>query len=122
MVLVHLKGVAVYSEPDSGATGNIMDEHQFKVFMNRTKNPVSQEKSKLNVSTFEGKLRVKGKFETTIIKNQKRYPKIIIVRERKGSLSLLCKQTLVDPGMLRINTSGMLKDENLTTVLSKGHI
>ncbi|KAJ8045060.1 hypothetical protein HOLleu_07986 [Holothuria leucospilota] len=115
-VLVHFDDVGIYAEPDSGATGNIMDEHQFKAFKNRTKNPIQLQKSKVKVSTLQGRLKVKGEFET-MIQNQTRgtQTKVIVVRGRNGSPPLLCKQTLLDLGMLKIDPTGRLKVESPTT-------
>ena len=42
---VRLNGIDIQIEPDSGADVNLMDEHQFKAFTNRTAHPSSHPRS-----------------------------------------------------------------------------
>ena len=53
-------------EADSGADVNIMDEHQFKAFINRTNDKPTLTKSDVKSRTPQHKLDVKGEFQTVI--------------------------------------------------------
>lgn len=112
-VEVQLDDVLVMIEPDSGAEVNIMDEHQFKAFIHRTKSSVSLEHSNITLKTIQSKLPIKGEFKT-IIRNPTCgvQDKFIVVKGRIGSPPLLCKQTLEKLGMLKINPNGKFAQEN----------
>ena len=90
-----------------------MDEHQFKAHKNRSSELLHLKPSKTKLSTLKSDLPVKGKVHMKI-RNKIRgiEAKIIILYGRYGSPPLLGRDTLTELGMLKIDASGQLADEN----------
>ena len=61
-----LNDVDVQMKVDSGVDVNIMDEHQFKAFVNRSSDKRVLQPSKVKLYTMQHKLDVKGEFRATI--------------------------------------------------------
>ena len=112
-ITVRLDDVDVKVEPDSGADINLMDEHQFKALANRSKTKLTLQPSKAKLSTLQHKLEVKGEFQT-IIRNQTcgKPARFVVVRGRINSPPLICKNTLLQLGMMKIQHDGGLAQPN----------
>lgn len=110
---VRLGDVDVQVEPDTGADVNLMDEHQYKALVHRTKNNVTLTPSKIKLNTLQHKLEVKGEFNT-IIRNKTcgKTARFVVVHGRIHSPPLLSKTTLMDLGMLKIQDDGGLTTPN----------
>jgi len=105
--------VDVRAEPDSGADVNLMDEHQFKAFAKRSKTKPTLKPSSVKLATLQHKLEVKGEFET-IIRNQTcgKAAKFIVVYGHINSPPLISKETLIQLGMMKIQSDGGLTQPN----------
>ena len=103
LIPIRIEDVEVQIEPDSGADGNIMDDHQFKALKNRSSELLHLKPSKTKLSTLKSDLPVKGEVHV-MIRNKTRgiERKIIIVEGRSGSPPLLGRDTLTELGMLKI--------------------
>ena len=53
-------------EADSGVDVNLMDEHQFKAFVHRTRESPNLETSRTKLRILQHKLEVKAEFQTVI--------------------------------------------------------
>jgi hypothetical protein len=117
-VTVRIDDVDVQVEPDSGADENIMDEHQFKALIHRSKDHQTLKESRTKLSTLQNKLPVKGEFSTTV-RNKTRgvSTKFIEVKGRINSPPLISKPTLTDLGMLQIEPDGSLGETNNLRIL-----
>ena len=112
-ITLRLDDVDVRIEPDSGADVNIMDEHQFKAFVHRSKETKQLTKSKVKLSTLQNKLPVKGEFKVTVRNKTRGVPAtFIVVKGRINSAPLISRSTLTELGMLRIDPEGTLATEN----------
>ena len=112
-VPVIVDDVEVRVEPDTGADENIMDEHQYKAFIHRSKTNVILSESKVELGTLQSSLPVKGEFQTTV-RNQTRGvdTRFIVIKGRIRSPPLLCRKTLMDLGMIDIRPDGSLAASN----------
>ena len=110
-VVVRLNDVNVVMEADSGADVNIMDEHQFKAFINRTNDNPTLTDSNVKLRTLQHKLEVKGEFQT-VIRNQTcgKVNKFVVVSGRIHSPPLISKETLTELGMLKIQPDGCFQN------------
>ena len=112
-ITVILDDVDMKAEPDSGADVNLMDEHQFKTLSNRTKNKITLKPSKARLNTLQHELKVKGEF-STIIRNQTcgKEARFIVVYGRIHSPPLVCRDSLIQLGMMKIQQDGGLTTSN----------
>ena len=119
-VTVRLDDVDVQVEPDSGADVNLMDEHQFKALLHRTKTKPSLEHCKAKLNTLQHQLEVKGEFKTTV-RNQTcgKAATFIVVKGRIKSPPLLSKKTLEELGMIKIQPDGRLAQPNAKRIPEK---
>ena len=110
---VPLDDIDIQIEPDSGADVNLMNEHQFKVFANRTAHPPDLQPSKIKLNTLQHPLPVKGEFNT-VIRNQNcgRMAKFVVAKGRISFLPCFSKTTLAELGMLAIQPDGSLTGPN----------
>ena len=61
-----LNDLDVQMEADGGADVNIMDEHQFKAFVHRSRDKPVLQPSSVKLYTLQHKLDVRGEFRATI--------------------------------------------------------
>lgn len=113
IVTVRIDDVDVGVEPDSGADVNIMDEHQFKALIHRSKEQRQLRESKVKLNALQYRLPVKGEFNA-IVRNKTRgvSTTFIVVRGRINSAPLIGRATLMDLGMLKIDPEGTLAEAN----------
>ena len=112
-VLIKIGDIDANVEPDSGASANIMDEYQFRALHHRSKEIKELKPSKDTLRTLQSTLTVKGEFQTTLRnRNQGTTTKFLVIEGKMDSPPLLCKNTLVELGMLRIEPRGTLKETN----------
>ena len=112
-VLIRIGDIDVNVEPDSGASANIMDEYQFRALHHRSKEIKELKPSKDTLKTLQSTLTVKGEFQTTLRnRNRGTTTKLLVIEGKMDSPPLLCKNTLVELGMLRIEPRGTLKETN----------
>ena len=100
-------------EPDSGASINIMDEYQFRAFKHRSQEIQELSPSNAKLKTLQSRLEVKGEF-TALIRNKTRgiTAKFLVIKGKMDSPPLICKDTLTELGMLKIDPEGTLKEQN----------
>ena len=112
-VIVRLNDVDVQIEADSGADVNLMDKHQFKAFVHRTREEPNLQPSRIKLRTLQQKLEVKGEFQTEI-RNETcgRPTKFVVVSGRVQSLQLISQGTLIELGMLKIQPDGRFAEPN----------
>ena len=112
-ILIRLDDVDVEVEPDSGSEVNLMDEHQFKALVNRSKSKLTLSPSKAKLNTLQHKLNVKGEFQT-IIRNVTcgKHARFIVVHGHINSPPLISKHTLIELGMMKIQEDGGLAQPN----------
>ena len=112
-VLIRIGDIDASVEPDSGASANIMDEYQFRALQHRSKSIKELELSNDTLKTLQSTLAVKGEFRT-ILRNCNRgtTSKFLVIEGKMDSPPLLCKNTLIELGMLKIEPQGTLKETN----------
>lgn len=112
-VLIRIGDIDANVEPDSGASANIMDEYQFKALCHRSKEIKELRRSKDTLKTLQSTLAVKGEFQTMLRnKNRGTTGKFLVVEGKIDSPPLICKATLIELGMLKIEPNGTLKETN----------
>lgn len=113
LIKIRVEDVDMWAEPDSGADVNIMDEHQFQALMNRSEKNLTLETSQVKLSTLQSKLPVKGEVKT-IVRNETcgMNTRFVIVEGHINSPPLISKKTLETLGMMKIDPSGSLAEEN----------
>ena len=112
-VLIRIGDIDASVEPDNGASANIMDEYQFRALQHRSKSVKELELSNETLKTLQSTLAVKGEFKT-ILRNCDRgtTSKFLVIEGKIDSPPLLCKNTLIELGMLKIEPQGTLKGTN----------
>jgi hypothetical protein len=112
-VLIRIGDIDASVEPDSGASANIMDKYQFRVLQHRSKSIKELELSNDTLKTLQSTLAVKGEFRT-ILRNCNRgtTSKFLVTEGKMDSPPLLCKNTLIELGMLKIEPHGTLRETN----------
>ena len=119
-ISLRLDDVDLRIEPDSGADVNIIDEHQFKAFVHRSKKTKQLQKTKLKLSTLQNKLPVKEEFKATVRNKTRGAPvTFVIVKGRINSAPLIGRSTLIELGMLRIDPEGTLAEKNSLRIREK---
>jgi hypothetical protein len=115
-VKIHLGDVEMKVEPDSGADVNLMDEFLRQLSGNKLK----LEKSKVELSTLQSFLSVKGEFRT-VVRNATCgiETKFIVIKGKINSLPLLSKATLLELGMMQIRPDGSFAKPNDLRVTNK---
>ena len=68
-VLIRIRDIDAFVEPDSGASANVMDEYQFKALKHRSREIKELDPSRDTLKTLQSDLTVKGKF-TTALRNK----------------------------------------------------
>lgn len=115
-VTVRLNDVDVQIEADSGADVNLMDKHQFKAFVHRTREKPNLQPSRIKLRTLQQKLEVKGEFQT-VIRNETcgRPTKFVVVSGRVQSLQLISQGTFKGQGMSKEerSVSTVIQDEGV---------
>ena len=96
-VKIHLGDVEMKVEPDSGADVNLMDEFNFTNLRKLSGNKLKLEKSKVELSTLQSFLSVKGEFRT-VVRNATCgiETRFIVIKGKINSPPLLSKATLLD--------------------------
>ena len=112
-VMIRIGDIDAHVEPDSGASANIMDEYQFKALRHRSQEILNLETSDDTLKTLQSSLIVQGEFPVTL-RNANRgiRSKFLVIQGKMDSPPLLCKKTLIELGMLKIEPQGTLKDPN----------
>ena len=110
---VHIGNVRTWVEPDTGADVNLMDEHQFKGLNHRSTEEVTLQNSNIELHDLQKQLPVKGEFKT-MVRNETCgiVTKFIVIEGKMNSPPLLCRQTLLDLGMMKIQPDGSLATPN----------
>ena len=100
-------------EPDSEVSVNIMDEYQFKTLQHRSQEVTELQLSQDTLKTLQSNLVAKGEFPVTL-RNMNRGTKsrFLVIQGKMDSPPLLCKKTLLELGMLKIEPKGTLKETN----------
>jgi hypothetical protein len=119
-VKIHLGDVEMKVEPDSGADVNLMDEFNFTNLRKLSGNKLKLEKSKVELSTLQSFLSVKGEFRT-VVRNATCgiETKFIVIKGKINSLPLLSKATLLELGMMQIRPDGSFAKPNDLRVTNK---
>ena len=110
-VLIRIEDIDAYVEPDSGASANMMNEYQFTALKHRSQEIKELEPSRDTLKTFQSDLTFKGEF-TAILRNNNRgtESKFLVIQGKMDSPLLLSKNTLLELGMLKIDSEGALKE------------
>ena len=112
-VLIKIGDMDAHVEPDSGASANIMDEYQFKALQHRSQEIDKLYSSHDTLKTLQSDLTVKGEFPVTLRnKNRGTKSKFLVIKGKMDSPPLLCKETLLKLGMLKIDPDGKLREPN----------
>ena len=113
LITVRMEDVDVRIEPDSGADANVLDEHQFRALQKLSKKKIQLQPSKVILNTLQAELPVKGEANVTV-RNKTRgvETKVIVIKGRIGSPPLLGRETLMKLGMMKIDPTGALEQEN----------
>ena len=110
---VYIGDVKTDIEPDSGADVNLMDEHQFKALIHRSREPLNLQRSETKLYDLQRKLPVKGEFSTVIRNETCGTPaKFVVLQGRMNSPPLLSKETLMEHGMMQNRPDGSLASPN----------
>ena len=110
---VLIGGIDAFVEPDSGENANVMDEYQFKALKHRSRENNNLEPRRDTLKTLQSDLTVKGEFNATLRnKNRGAQGKFLVIQVKMDSPPLLSKSTLLDLGMLKIDSEGTLKETN----------
>ena len=100
-------------EADSGASANVMEEHQFRPLKHRSQEIEELQPSRDTLKTLQSDLVVKGEFMATLRnKNRGVRSKFLVIQGKMDSPPLLSKSTLCELGMLEIDPNGTLKETN----------
>ena len=90
-----------------------MDEYQFRALKHRSQEISELYPSKDTLKTLQSDLVVKGKFPATLRnKNRGTESKFLVIEGNMDSPPLLCKNTLLEIGMLKIDPEGTLREPN----------
>ena len=120
-VKVKLNDVDVQMEADSGADVNIMDGHQFKALVHRSRVKPALQPSNVKLYTLQHKLGRKGEFCETIRNDTcGRLVTFVVVFGRIKSPLLIGKETLFGLGMLKIQPNSSLAEPNSLGTSSEG--
>ena len=65
-VLIRIEDMDAHVEPDSGASANVMDEHQFRALKHRSQEINELQPSRDTLKTLQSDLVVKGEFMATL--------------------------------------------------------
>ena len=105
--MIRIGDIDAYVEPDSGASANIMDEYQFKALRHRSQEILNLEPSNDTLKKLQSNLIVQGEFPVTL-RNANRgiRSKFLVIQGKMDSPPLLCKKTLIELGMLKIEPQG----------------
>ena len=98
---------------DSGSDANIMDEHQFEMFRNKSfSNPTLRE-SNVKLFTLQNSLEIKGEFKT-IVRNHTcgEETVFVVLKGRMNSLPLIGRETLINLGVMQIKFDGSFAQQN----------
>ena len=90
-----------------------MDEYQFRALKHRSQEITELAPSKEKIRALQSKLEVKGEFPVTI-RNKTRgvNTKFIVIKGKMDSPPLICKDVLLELGMLKIEPEGKLREPN----------
>ena len=110
-------------EADSGGDVNIVDEHQFKAFINTTNDKHTLTNSTVKLRTLQHKLEVEGgDFQTVILKwTCGKATRFFMASGRIHSPPMISKETLTKSGKLRIQPHGCFKDPFGLAIFKEGH-
>ena len=112
-VLIRIGDMDAHVEPDSGASANIMDEYQFRALKRRSQEISELYPSKDTLKTLQSDLVVKGEFPASLRNNNRgTESKFLVIEGKMDSPPLLCKNTLLELGMLKIDPEGTLREPN----------
>ena len=105
MVQVKVDGVPLSWQPDTGATGDIFDERQFKQYegMLGRKIKLEQSQAKLYAYGSNKSLEILGEFKATLRAGKNSIESNIIVTKEKSSYPLLSESSLEALGLITYN-------------------
>jgi len=111
-VQLFIHNTEAHCELDSGASANVMDVHQFRALKKREPRLELRE-SEEGVCAIQKRLEVIGEFDA-VIRNQNRgvQTKFIVIGGKIDSPPLISRATSEELGMLKIDTTGSLREEN----------
>jgi len=90
-----------------------MDEYQFKALKHRSQEIKELEPGRDTLKTLQSNLTAKGEFTTTLRnKNRGTQSNFLVIQGKMDSPPLLGKSTLLELGMLKIDSEGTLKETN----------
>ena len=103
----------IRAEPDTGADVNVMDEHQYRALLHRSKYNMNLQRSQTKLRTLKNDLPIKGEFEA-VLRNQTcgKRTKFLVIKGKINSPPLISKNTLMELGMLQIKEDGSFADKN----------
>ena len=103
----------IRAEPDTGADVNVMDEHQYRTLLHRSKYNMNLQRSQTKLRTLQNDLPIKGEFDA-VLRNQTcgKCTKFLVIKGKINSPPLISKNTLIELGMLQIKEDGSFADKN----------
>ena len=103
----------IRAEPDTGADVNVMDEHQYRALLHRSKYNMNLQRSQTKLRTLQNDLPIKGEFDA-VLRNQTcgKRTKFLVIKGKINSPPLISKNTLIELGMLQIKEDGSFADKN----------
>ena len=121
IVQVRVADQDIWAEADSGAEANIMDEHQYRALINRSKEDLTLQEPKVKLKQLQNDLGVVGQFETTV-RNKTRGIRttFVVVNGHIDSKPLLNRDDLIELGMLDIRNDGTLLEPNGLGIRDQG--
>ena len=111
-VLIRIRGIDAFVEPDSRASSNVINEYQFKAFNHRSQQIKELDPSSEALKTLQSDLTVKGKFTASLRNKNRGTPSKLLVIQEMTTPPLLSKSTLIELRMLKIDPEGTLKKTN----------
>ena len=99
----------IRAEPDTGAVANVMDEYQYRALQHRSEYDMELRNSQTKLRTLQNELPIKGGFDA-VLRNQTcgKRTKFLVIKGRISSPPLICKNTLIELGMLRLRKTDPL--------------
>lgn len=98
-------------EPDGGVSVNIIDEYQFQALKDTRKRSPSYPQAVRKSERYKANFKKNGEFPVTI-RNKTRgvNTEFIVIKGKMHSRPLICKDVLLELGMLKTEPEGKLKE------------